>query len=122
MARWTDGRLPLLYSSGLAPVLFPEQSRTGETRCYRGPTGEPVLNPAGHFEALRWLVLNGILGEMAEDEVVLFISYSNWGRIYTEETLSLQKWRPIGGAAPTISCSSEKSVKARFARNHPARF
>ena len=91
MARWTDGRLPLLYSSGLAPVLFPEQSRTGETRCYRGPTGEPVLNPAGHFEALRWLVLNGILGEMAEDEVVLFISYSNWGRIYTEETLSLAK-------------------------------
>ncbi|MFB3131832.1 MAG: hypothetical protein ACE10K_04845, partial [Rhodothermales bacterium] len=80
---------PRLYIGGLAPRLLPVQNASGPSLVLREPSGTISYNPAGHLDALRWLVVSGVLGDLLEAEVILMMSYSNWGRIFTEETLRL---------------------------------
>ncbi len=80
---------PRLYIGGLAPRLLPVQNASGPSLVLREPSGTISYNPAGHLDALRWLVVSGVLRDLLEAEVILMMSYSNWGRIFTEETLRL---------------------------------
>lgn len=89
LAHLPGKRRPELYVGGMAPRLLPRQSAVGQPLEFRDESGMVSWNPIGHFEALRWLVLTGLLGRLREIDVVLFASYSNWGRYLTEGTLAV---------------------------------
>ena len=69
--------------AGLAPRLLPNQRTTGSPLVVRGPSGDISYNPVGHLEALRWLILSGMLSEFTHYKAIVIFSYSNWGRIFT---------------------------------------
>ena len=82
-------RRPRLYAGGLAPRLLPVQHASGPLLFFRDPSGDIAYNPAGHLEALRWLIVGGMLADYVDLQLVVTMSYSNWGRTFTEETLAL---------------------------------
>jgi len=85
-------RRPLLYVGGLAPRLLPVQPGNGPPLTYCEPSGSISYNPISHLEALRWLILSGTLAHFLGCQVIVTLSYSNWGRVYTAETLSIAAW------------------------------
>jgi hypothetical protein len=80
-------RRPQLYTGGLAPRLLANQRNLGSPTVMRDSFGRISYNPIGHLEALRWFVLSGALAEVAESDVAILISYSNWGKLFTGRTL-----------------------------------
>ncbi len=78
-----------IFVVGLAPLLAPEQKRSGTPTLFRDQTGGSVYMTTGHLDALRWLVGSGALAELVDVEVLIVASYSNWGRIFTSEALLL---------------------------------
>jgi hypothetical protein len=74
---------------GLAPRLSPVQHTSGSPLLMHDPSGEISYNPVGHLEALRWFVLSGMLAEFADAQVIIIASYSNWGRIFNQETIDI---------------------------------
>jgi hypothetical protein len=82
-------RRPAVFCGGIVPRLEMAQPQTGSAIEYRDRHGQASYNPAGHFDALRWLVAGGHLAQFVDREVILIASYSNLGRIFTPETLLL---------------------------------
>ena len=78
---------PRLYTGGLAPRLSPNQCNSGPPSVVRDSFGRISYNPVGHLEALRWFVLSGALAQVADCDVAILISYSNWGKVFTNKTL-----------------------------------
>jgi hypothetical protein len=93
LRRHLDGlpaaRRPLLYLGGLAPRLTRSQNPDGLPSIHCGPSGRPSYNPTGHLDALRWLVVSGALAHLQRLDVILVTSYSNFGRVFTDATLTL---------------------------------
>jgi len=80
---------PRLLVGGMAPRLLPVQKATGPPMVYRDASRQISYNPLGHLEALRWLVLSGMLAHFVEHKVILSVSYSNWGPIFSETTAAV---------------------------------
>jgi hypothetical protein len=78
-----------LYTGGLVPRLAPSQIASAPSILYRDQSGHPSYNPAGHLDALRWLIVSGMLTDLHDVEVILIVSFSNCGRVFTVEALSL---------------------------------
>jgi UTP--glucose-1-phosphate uridylyltransferase len=89
LARRPGAQQPRLYLGGLVPRLTVLQMPDAPPLLYRDPLGHRSYNPAGHLDALRWLVGSGVLAQLDSVEVLMIASYSNWGRIFSVEALSL---------------------------------
>lgn len=89
LANLSLGRRYRVYAGGLAPTLSPSQPRNAPPLIMRDISDRIAYNPIGHLEALRWFILSGILLEAINSKVVITVSYSNWGRIFTDMTVSL---------------------------------
>ncbi|MGK7877676.1 MAG: hypothetical protein AB4426_31555 [Xenococcaceae cyanobacterium] len=79
---------PRLFTGGLVPRLAPYQVPSAPPILYRDESGHLSYNPAGHLDALRWLVVTGALADLHDVEVLMIASYSNWGRLFTNQALS----------------------------------
>ncbi len=82
-------RLPRLYIGGLIPRLSPYQKLDCNPLIYKDHSGRISYNPIGHFEAFRWFVLSGMLADLAQCSIILLTSYSNWGNIFTGQSLNI---------------------------------
>ena len=86
-------RRPTVYAGGLAPRLAVRQHRTGAPILAGSDPGVPSYNPLGHFEALRWLILSGSMADVVDLDiaVIVVMSYSNWGHVFSPTTLRLAR-------------------------------
>ena len=82
-------RRPHLCIGGLAPRLLPRQKRYGFPLPFREPSGEISYNPVGHLEALRWLILSGMLCNFVQSKVIVIASYSNWGQVFDSTMMEI---------------------------------
>jgi hypothetical protein len=90
LAEITMGLKPWVFSGGLVPRLARYQPSVGPPVPYRDAHGRQSYNPAGHVDALRWLVVHGLLAELRDIDVVITSSYSNWSdSLYGDTTLAL---------------------------------
>ena len=78
-----------ICTGGLAPRLLPYQRASGPPLVVREPSGEISYNPTGHLEALRWLILSGMLSEFVRSKVIVMASYSNWGRVFDSKMIEI---------------------------------
>ena len=46
----------------------------------------------GHFEAIRWFVVSGLLGEVLRYRVAIFMNYTNWGHVFSNDTLRIARY------------------------------
>lgn len=80
-----------VYACGLAPKLLTSQRWNALPLVMRDSSGQIAYNPMGHFDALRWFILSGMLFESIKSKVVITVSYSNWGKIFTETTVAIAR-------------------------------
>ena len=107
-------RQPGLLVGGLAPRLLPVQKASGPPLVFREASGEISYNPLGHLEALRWLILSGMLAQFAERRVIFFASYSNWGSIFSETTAAVAAFAATNALAhPDTLCFVEVTPRPR---------
>lgn len=84
-----NGHQTKLYSGGLAPCLSTHGVKKGFPVLLDDGYGRIAYSHLGHFEALRWLVLSGLLAELLNYDILFLCSYSNCGRIFDEKTLGI---------------------------------
>lgn len=114
LIRLPSERRPRLYTGGLVPRLALKQPDAGSAILHQSRSGERSYNPAGHLDALRWLVGSGLLVDMLDAKVILIASYSNGGRIFTREALALAAHTAERGSQdPCVLCFVETVSKPR---------
>ncbi len=91
---------PEIYECSFVPRLLPEQSPCGAPLPYIDGLGQQDYNPAGHFDALRSFICQGLLSKLKDMEVLIISSYTN--------------------ASPSLFYGTDTLQIAQFAANIPA--
>lgn len=105
---------PRLCLAGLVPRLLPHQPGHGPLVPWLDRTGRIAYNPFGHFDALRWVMLGGLVHSDPRPEVIVVMSYSNWGQVFTEDTRAIASF-----ARESIAKDASALFVAEVVARHP---
>lgn len=86
LASYPQADRPRVLSSSIVAQMTTRQRRSQPSQRYRDASGRLSYNPAGHLEAVRGLVITGLLEDLRDCEVLFIASYSNWGLIFSDTT------------------------------------